>query len=152
MGKPGETDSPEILGLNSVTLTVNGGRDKITLRPLSLFDKAEARKMDFTNEDDLTDWAIWRAAVRGGYDGDQESLLKLIEGDEGLSKYRGQIIPRNASYEPWYHRADFRLLQDFSIPGLEGHKLQFSWDIQNFLNLFNSSWGKYQYVYYRSCC
>jgi len=76
-------------------------------------------------------------------------LNAYIEGDEGLSKYRGQIIPRNASYEPWYHRADFRLLQDFSIPGLEGHKLQFSWDIQNFLNLFNSSWGKYQYVYYR---
>lgn len=85
MGKPGETDSPEILGLNSVTLTVNGGRDKITLRPLSLKDKAAARRMDFATEDDLTDWAIWRSAVRGGYEGDQESLLELIEGDEVLA-------------------------------------------------------------------
>lgn len=75
-------------------------------------------------------------------------LNAYIEGDPGLAAARGTIIKRNASREPWYNRMDFRYLQDIPIPKLDGHKLQFSMDILNFLNLFNKDWGRYQYVTY----
>jgi len=81
--------------------------------------------------------------------GTWDDLNTYISGDPGLNDARGTVVWRNASYEPWYHRVDFRLLQDVNIPKLEGHKFQFSLDIMNFLNLFNSDWGKYEYVYYR---
>jgi hypothetical protein len=76
-------------------------------------------------------------------------LDAYIKGDPALEAARGTIIKRNASREPWYHRADFRVLQDIPIPHLDGHKLQVSLDILNLLNLFNKDWGRYQYVYYR---
>lgn len=76
-------------------------------------------------------------------------LDKYISEDPALDAARGSIIGRNASREPWFNRADFRLLQDIPLPYKEGHKLQFSLDIMNLFNLFNKNWGKYQYVYYR---
>ena len=76
-------------------------------------------------------------------------LNAYIEGDPALVAARNTIIQRNASREPWYHKMDLRILQDIPIPKLDGHKLQVSLDIMNFLNLLNKDWGKYQYVYYR---
>lgn len=73
-------------------------------------------------------------------------LNAYIEGDPGLSKYRGQIVPRNASREPWNHSLDARLAQDIPVPGLKEHRLQVTLDIVNVLNLLNREWGKYQFV------
>jgi len=75
------------------------------------------------------------------------ALDAFIAGDPGLDKYRGSIVPRNASREPWYHSVDARLAQDIPIPGLKDNRLQITLDVVNMLNLFNKSWGKLQYVY-----
>ena len=71
---------------------------------------------------------------------------QYIEGDPGLSAYRGQIVPRNSSREPWNHGLDARLAQDIPIPGLKEHRLQLTLDVVNVLNLINKEWGKLQYV------
>jgi len=71
---------------------------------------------------------------------------QYIEDDPGLSKYRGQIVPRNSSREPWSHQLDARLAQDIPIPGLKDHRLQITLDVLNVLNLLNKDWGKQYYV------
>jgi len=74
------------------------------------------------------------------------SFNQFIEGDPGLKDNRGKIIPRNASREPWYHTLDMRIAQDIPVPALNGHRVQFTLDIINLLNLFNKNWGKSYYV------
>ncbi len=69
-----------------------------------------------------------------------------IEGDPGLKDFRGQIVPRNSSREPWLHALDARLAQDIPVPGLKDHRLQITLDVVNLLNLFNKDWGKSWYV------
>ncbi|HUU05262.1 MAG TPA: TonB-dependent receptor [Patescibacteria group bacterium] len=73
-------------------------------------------------------------------------LNTYIDEDPGLSDYRGQIVPRNSSREPWNHGLDARIAQDIPVPGLKDHRLQLTLDIVNVLNIFNSDWGKLQYV------
>ena len=74
------------------------------------------------------------------------SFNKFISGDPGLDGSRGKIAPRNASREPWYHTLDIRIAQDIPVPVVNGHRLQFTLDIINLLNLFNHDWGKSYYV------
>ncbi len=74
------------------------------------------------------------------------SFNAFIEGDPGLSKYRGQIVPRNSSREPGYSSCDLRLAQDIPVPALAGHKLQVTLDVINLFNLVNHNWGKSWYV------
>ena len=69
-------------------------------------------------------------------------LNAFIAGDPGLSNYRGQIVPRNSSREPWYHGLDARLAQDIPIPGLKDHRLQLTLDIVNVLNLLEQGLGQ----------
>jgi hypothetical protein len=78
-----------------------------------------------------------------------EEVDAYISGDPGLDDARGSIVKRNASREPWFHKLDFRLAQDIPVPGLKGHKLQVTLDIQNFLNMLNKDWGNYNQGYYR---
>jgi hypothetical protein len=70
-----------------------------------------------------------------------------ISNDPALAAARGKSMERNASREPWVHSLDARLLQDVPIPGLKDHKLQFTVDVINLLNLLNKDWGVYKYVY-----
>lgn len=65
--------------------------------------------------------------------------------DRGLDKYRGEIVPRNALRDPWYHRVDLKIAQDIPLP-IQGHKLQISIDFINILNFFNADWGVYKYI------
>lgn len=59
----------------------------------------------------------------------------------GLDKYRGQIVPRNAFRSPAVATVDARFSQE--IPGLfEGSKGVFTMDIRNLTNMINSSWGR----------
>ena len=73
-------------------------------------------------------------------------LDAFISGDPGLNKYRGQIVPRNSSREPWYHGVDARLAQDIPVPGLKENRLQITLDVVNVLNMINHDWGKFQYI------
>ncbi|MBM3516251.1 MAG: hypothetical protein FJX59_21420 [Alphaproteobacteria bacterium] len=59
----------------------------------------------------------------------------------GLDKYRGQIVPRNAFRSPSVLTVDMRFSQE--IPGLfEDSNGLFTLDIRNLTNLINSSWGR----------
>jgi hypothetical protein len=70
----------------------------------------------------------------------------FIVGDQGLADYRGKIVPRNSSREPWNHGLDARLTQDLPIPALNGHQLQFTVDIINLVNLIDRNKALSYYV------
>lgn len=72
----------------------------------------------------------------------QRDAFNKFVANNGLEKYRGQFVPRNAFLMPWLNRVDLRIAQDlFKNMFAEGHKLQLSLDIINFGNLLNSDWG-----------
>lgn len=72
----------------------------------------------------------------------QRAAFDSFIANNGLEKYRGQIVPRNAFLMPWLNRFDLRISQDlFRDMFDKGHKLQLSFDIVNFGNLLNSKWG-----------
>lgn len=80
--------------------------------------------------------------------GTWEELDAYIKADPALDSHRGEIMPRNASRDPWYHRIDLKIAQEIPVPGLKGHKLILSFDIENLMNLFNKEWGYYKYIQY----
>lgn len=62
--------------------------------------------------------------------------------ENGLEKYRGGYVPRNAFLSPWLNRVDIRVLQDlFTDIAGKRNTLQMSVDIVNFGNLLNRNWG-----------
>ncbi len=65
-------------------------------------------------------------------------LDAYISSDPGLSKYRGQIIPRNAVRGPWTNGLD--LSTSLGIP-IGTRRVELRADILNVLNLLNSDWG-----------
>lgn len=68
--------------------------------------------------------------------------------ENGLSKYRGQILPRNQFLLPWLNRFDIRWTQNlFKNIATDGDKLQFTLDVVNVGNLLNSSWGVRDVIY-----
>ncbi len=69
-------------------------------------------------------------------------LDNYIKQDEYLSASRGKYVARNGAYAPWVNRLNFSLLQDFYID-VKGKRntMQFSLNIDNVLNMLNSSWG-----------
>lgn len=63
---------------------------------------------------------------------EQTNLFNFLD-DSGLSEYAGQISPRNAFNDPWFHDVDLRVEQDF--PNfVEGLRSTFTFDFENFLN------------------
>jgi hypothetical protein len=80
--------------------------------------------------------------------GTWDDLNRYIQDDPALEKYRGQILPRNASRDKWYNGLDFRIAQVIPIPGLQGHRLELYVNVKNLLNLFNKEWGVYRYIGY----
>lgn len=75
--------------------------------------------------------------------GTWEELNAWIESDPGLRNYRGSIVPRNSSREPWNSLLDLRIAQDLAIAKT---KMQISLDIQNFGNLLDDESGHYRRV------
>ncbi|WP_294306754.1 TonB-dependent receptor [uncultured Sphingomonas sp.] len=59
----------------------------------------------------------------------------------GLSKYRGQIAPRNAFNSKWFTKIDLHLAQEVPT-GLGASRIQVFMDIENFANLLNKKWGQ----------
>jgi len=80
--------------------------------------------------------------------GTWEQLDAYIKGDPGLENYRGQIVPRNASRENWFHGCDLRLAQQIPMPFATGHRLEVYMSVKNILNMFNKEWGIYRYFSY----
>lgn len=59
---------------------------------------------------------------------------------EGLSRYRGKIVPRNSARSPWVTSLDLRLAQE--IPIFRKTHGVVSLDIENLANLINNDWGQ----------
>jgi hypothetical protein len=74
----------------------------------------------------------------------RDALKAFIAQDDYLSDNRGQFAEKYASLSPWYNHWDLRILQDYMLPNK--HVLQFSLDILNIGNLFNSDWGVEQFA------
>lgn len=70
--------------------------------------------------------------------GTWDDLNNFIEGDPGLRKFRGQIVERNATRLPWHNQVDVRFA--LGIP-VSRTKVELSFDIQNFLNVFDKNSG-----------
>lgn len=59
---------------------------------------------------------------------------------EGLNKYRGRIVPRNALDGAWWTKFDLRISQE--LPGFSPeHRAQAYMTIENFGNFLNDDWG-----------
>ena len=71
------------------------------------------------------------------------ALDAFIENDSYLSTRRGQFAEANESRTPFEHVVDVKLSQDFFF---NGHQFQFTFDIFNFTNLLNSSWGRRYFI------
>lgn len=67
-----------------------------------------------------------------------EILNAFIEQDDYLSSNRGSVTERNGAKLPWLHRFDVRVSQDVSF---QSHRLQLTFDVLNFGNLLNNTWG-----------
>jgi hypothetical protein len=69
-------------------------------------------------------------------------FFEYIAQDHYLSKHMGEYAERNGATLPWRGQFDIRIAQDASIhSGSNEHRLQFTFDIFNFMNLLNPSWG-----------
>jgi len=73
------------------------------------------------------------------------SLDSSISGDDCLNSYRGEIIPRNACRTGWVNRVNLRLQQEVEI--VDGHVVEFIFDIENLGNLINSDWGRLDAIF-----
>ncbi|MDB5686079.1 MAG: TonB-dependent receptor, partial [Rhizorhabdus sp.] len=70
----------------------------------------------------------------------QTSVENLVNGT-GLSKYRGQVAPRNAFHSKWFTRLDLHAEQE--VPTFLGKSRITLWaDVENFTNLINHKWGQ----------
>lgn len=69
-------------------------------------------------------------------------LDNFISQDSYLNANRGKYVARNATFAPWVDRLNLSILQDFYL-NVKGkrHTLQFSVNVDNLLNMLNSSWG-----------
>lgn len=92
---------------------------------------ADQNEINFVEANGLTPTEQW------------ELLDAFIEDDPYLSENRGSYAEKNASWLPFTSFIDVSLRQDIGV--LYGGKLQLSWDVFNFANLLNPSWGvRYQ--------
>lgn len=79
---------------------------------------------------------------------DQREAFDKFVANNGLEKYRGQILPRNEFLLPWLNRVDVRWTQNlFNNIATKGDKLQMTVDVVNIGNLLNSNWGVQSFVY-----
>ncbi len=67
--------------------------------------------------------------------------IDAIINSTGLSKYRGQIAPRNGFNSKWFTKIDLHVEQE--IPTFVGHsRVSVFADIENLPNLINHNWGE----------
>ncbi len=89
----------------------------------------------------LTDPIFAKWAGRTGETAAQNFALfnQYIDSNKFLSKYRGQIAPRNGGRDPWINRLDLHLSQHIPIKWVWA---DITCDILNFTNLLDDNWGQ----------
>lgn len=76
-----------------------------------------------------------------------DALNTFIEQDEYLKENRGSVMKRNGGLFPWFHKVDLRVAIDlFTNLAGKQNKLQFTADILNIGNLFDSKWGNLRVI------
>ena len=70
-------------------------------------------------------------------------LLTFVQADPCLSKYVGQIIPRNACRGPWTNTLDGKLAIQLPFKKI---KAEITLDALNLINLFDNKGGLFQYA------
>ena len=68
---------------------------------------------------------------------DQTAFFEFLD-RTGLSKFGGQISPRNGFRDDWFKNLDLRISQELPTPW-EGHRFEIFMDFENFLNFLNDS-------------
>jgi len=72
-----------------------------------------------------------------------QELENYIQNDKYLKTRIGEYAERNGARTPFENHFDLRIAQDFYInAGGKKHQLEVSFDILNFMNLFNTKWGR----------
>ena len=81
-------------------------------------------------------------AVLFSADEQRDAFWAFVNQDPYLKKRKGKYAETNGAFQPWYHRFDLRIVQDFKIKaGKSTNTLQLSMDMMNLGNLLNSAWG-----------
>lgn len=75
-------------------------------------------------------------------DADRDAYWAYAEQDKYLSSHKGQYAEAYSVRNPWTHRFDFRIMEEFQFRvGATTNAIQLSFDIMNIGNLINSKWG-----------
>ena len=75
---------------------------------------------------------------------DMEAAFFEWVSQNGLDRYMGGTVDRNAYRNPWVNQFDLRISQE--LPGFfKGHKSEIWLDVMNVGNLINKDWGRVQY-------
>lgn len=85
--------------------------------------------------------ALYRAPAGSGQTNAQNfaAYNTYIDSNPFLSKYRGQIAPRNGGRDPWINRLDLHFSQRIPVKWVWA---EFTADILNFTNMLDSNWGQ----------
>ncbi len=78
---------------------------------------------------------------------DETRFMDYVHANDYLKNRQGKYAEPYSVYSPWVHRIDFSYKHDFVLNVANTkHTLQFSLDVKNVMNLFNSKWGVAKYL------
>lgn len=92
--------------------------------PTGLTDPIFAKWAGRTGETALQNWTLYN---------------QYIDNNKFLSKYRGEIAPRNGGRDPWINRIDLHFAQHIPLRWVSA---EITADILNFGNLLDDNWGQ----------
>ena len=78
---------------------------------------------------------------------DADRFWNFVENDSYLKNHKGKYAEAYSVYSPWTQTLDFKYAHDFKIKvGKSVNTLELNFNINNLLNMFNSSWGVAKYM------
>lgn len=87
--------------------------------------------------------------VFAGGQADEDRFWSIVNANPDLSRARGSVVKRNASFNPFVNTFDLRLSQE--VPGLAAkHKGVLTLDFLNVGNMLNKKWGRIDEVGFQS--
>ncbi len=94
-----------------------------------------------------TDEQVANNEFRFSSEDDKTRFMDYVHNSDYLKSRQGKYTEGYSVYNPWVYRVDFSYKHDFKLNVANTkHTLQFSFDVKNLMNLFNSSWGVMKYL------
>ncbi len=75
---------------------------------------------------------------------DGTAFMAWLQADPCATQYANGIQPRNSCRQPWTNQMDFRLAVGVPVGG--SHKVDLTFDVFNFLNMFGNTLGEVRYT------